>query len=270
LEAEKAAAIEQWTHDPCGPEVEGAPGTREFFLRLVSGRRQYAPWMDELYETAAGKDVLDIGCGQGIDLYRFAEVGAKSVTGIDLTPEHVQLATSHLASVGVAAPIQEGDAEQLPFSDASFDLVSSNGVLHHTPDTQAAINEARRVLRPGGSAQIVLYNKSSLHYWTHQLLYCGVVRGRLLAEGSMGGVLSRSVERTSVGARPLVKVYTPREARAMLVAAGLEDVGVRVRQLRWRDSIFAVPLRPFPAALDAIGARAGWYVIATGRVPDAA
>ena len=109
--------------------------------------------------------------------------------------------------MGGTAEVVNGDAERLPFEDATFDRVSSNGVLHHTPDMPAALREIRRVLKPGGEARIIVYNRSSLHYWVNQVLYQGIILRGLLEERSMAGVLSRGVEVSSIGARPLVRVY---------------------------------------------------------------
>ena len=136
-DAAKHRAVEQWTADPIDAHrVEGAePGTREFFDLLLASRREYGPWMADAldYEGADGLDVLDVGCGQGIDLAEYALAGARA-TGVDLTARHVELANRHLQLLGLSGTAVEGDAEHLPFSDASFDRVSSNGVLHHTPD----------------------------------------------------------------------------------------------------------------------------------------
>ena len=147
----------------------GEQGSRSYFEHLLQGRFEYGPWMpDELgYDTTRGRRALDVGCGQGIDVYRYALAGAHA-TGIDLTPRHVELARAHLAAMGLEAEIVEGDAEQLPFADASFERVSSNGVLHHTPDMPSALREILRVLRPGGEARIIVYNKRSFHYWLTQ------------------------------------------------------------------------------------------------------
>src|SRR5690349_18681830 len=147
LHPAKQAAIEQWTADPCG-SVEGEPGSAEYFSRLLEMRREYAPWMHDVleYDACADMDVLDVGCGQGIDLANYARGGARAV-GLDLTPRHVELAQMHLQAHGLDAEIQEGDAEALPFGDETFDRVSSNGVLHHTPNIDAALREIYRVLR---------------------------------------------------------------------------------------------------------------------------
>src|SRR3954454_19125269 len=82
----KQAAIDQWSADPCGPDSASPPGSRAYFEDLLRGRRSYAPWMDEVlgYSGTAGLRVLDVGCGQGIDLARYAQAGAHA-TGVDLT-----------------------------------------------------------------------------------------------------------------------------------------------------------------------------------------
>jgi ubiquinone/menaquinone biosynthesis C-methylase UbiE len=221
------------------------------------------------YRGAAGLDVLDVGCGQGIDLVGFARADARA-TGIDLTPRHVELARAHLAATGLDGTVVNGDAESLPFADESFDRVSSNGVLHHTPNMESALTEIRRVLRPGGQARILVYNKRSLHYWLDQVLSEGLIHGGLLEERSMAGVLSRGVERSSIDARPLVRVYSPRRLRRMLTAAGFHDVETSVWHFKPGDSFLTQFLAArFPplaqqAFTDKVARVAGWYVLGTG------
>jgi ubiquinone/menaquinone biosynthesis C-methylase UbiE len=266
----KHAAIEQWTADPCGP-AKGEAGSAAYFEDLLRGRDAYAPWLhDSLgYRETSGLDVLDVGNGQGIDLFHYASAGARA-TGIDLTPRHCELARAHLAAMGVEAQVVNGDAERMPFPSGSFDRVSSNGVLHHTPDMTAALREVHRVLRPGGEARIIVYNRSSLHYWLNQVLLQGIIRRQLLEERSMAGVLSRGVEVSSIGARPLVRVYSPRQMRRLMQAAGFVDVATSVRHYQVEDSFVTdllasrVPAFRDPRLLDRIGRVAGWYVIARG------
>ena len=267
----KQAAIEQWTADPCGANtVGGEPGSAQYFKRLLAARDDYAPWMADAldYAGACGLDVLDVGCGQGIDLYQYARAGARA-TGVDLTPRHVELARAHLEAMGLGAEVVGGDAEHLPFDDATFHRASSNGVLHHTPDMPAALREVRRVLVPGGEARIVVYNRNSLHYWLTQVLLNGIGRGWLFRERSMAGVLSRGVEYSSVDARPLVRVYTARQLRSLMADAGFSDVGVTIRHFRAVDTPLTYPLRRLrllqePVVLDRIGRVGGWYIVAKG------
>jgi ubiquinone/menaquinone biosynthesis C-methylase UbiE len=89
--------------------------------------------------------------------------GRADVTAVDLTDRAVALAKAHLANYGLSANVQQADAERLPFGDDTFDVVVSSGVLHHTPNTQAAFREAYRVLKPGGVAKITLYRLGPLH-----------------------------------------------------------------------------------------------------------
>jgi arsenite methyltransferase len=104
-----------------------------------------------------GEDVLDVGSGAGMDTLVAAQmVGPTgSVIGIDMTPEMVVKARGSIAEMGLDnATIIEGSAEHLPFDDASFDVVISNGVIDLIPDKDAVFSEITRVLRPGGRIQL--------------------------------------------------------------------------------------------------------------------
>jgi ubiquinone/menaquinone biosynthesis C-methylase UbiE len=269
----KQAAIDQWTADPC-EGIDGEPGSRGYFEGVMAQRFEHAPWMaDELdYAGAHGRRVLDVGSGQGIDVARYALAGAE-VTGVDLTPRHVELSRRHLEVLGLRGEIVQGDAESLPFGDAVFDRVSSNGVLHHTPDLPAALREIRRVLVPGGEARIIVYNRSSFHYWIAQVLERGILHRELLRERSMAGVLSSGVERSSIGARPLVRVYSPRALRRHMRDAGFADVTTTVRHYLTSDTSITrllaprLPILRNPAVLDRLGRIGGWYVIGRGLRP---
>ncbi|MBW3593880.1 MAG: methyltransferase domain-containing protein, partial [Actinobacteria bacterium] len=104
-----------------------------------------------------GERVLDLGCGAGTDSLVAAQmVGAAGrVTGIDMTPEMLEKARASARELGAAnVEFIEGEAEDLPFSDASFDVVVSNGVIDLIPDKDAVFSEIHRVLVPGGRIQI--------------------------------------------------------------------------------------------------------------------
>jgi arsenite methyltransferase len=110
-----------------------------------------------LGELAPGEDVLDVGCGAGLDSLVAAQmVGpAGSVTGIDMTPEMLAKARASADELGSGnVRLVEGEAEQLPFADESFDVVISNGVVDLIPDKEAVFSELHRVLRPGGRIQL--------------------------------------------------------------------------------------------------------------------
>lgn len=259
----KRAAQDQWNADPCGPSTTAELGSAANADQLLAGRRDYGPWFPEGldYAGARGQRVLDLGCGQGIDLMEYALAGALP-TGIDLTPRHVELARLHLAAKGLEAEVVQGDVERLPFDDGSFDRLSSNGVLHHTPDMPAALREAHRVLRPGGEARIIVYNRLSLHYWGQQVLMIGLLQGALLKERSMEGVLSRGVELSSIDARPLVRVYSPRRLKQMMRSAGFDDVQAIVRHMNPTDAPLVGRLPE--STRERLGRRVGWYVVGRG------
>jgi arsenite methyltransferase len=105
----------------------------------------------------SGERVLDIGSGAGTDSLVAAQMVGDSgqVTGIDMTPEMLGRARASAAEMGAAnVDFVEGEAERLPFSDESFDVVISNGVIDLIPDKEAVFAEIFRVLAPGGRIQI--------------------------------------------------------------------------------------------------------------------
>jgi arsenite methyltransferase len=104
-----------------------------------------------------GERVLDLGSGAGTDSLVAAQMVAPEghVTGIDMTPEMVAKARAAAAAMGAEnVAFVEGEVERLPFADASFDVIISNGVIDLIPDKDAVFAELNRVLRPGGRIQI--------------------------------------------------------------------------------------------------------------------
>jgi SAM-dependent methyltransferase len=101
-----------------------------------------------------GKQLLEVGCGMGYDSLEFLKRGVR-VTATDLTENAVLFAARHFEIAGVKPEaVRVENALHLSFPDASFDAVWANGVLHTTGDTQRAVDEVRRVLKPGGRAII--------------------------------------------------------------------------------------------------------------------
>jgi SAM-dependent methyltransferase len=263
---EKQKAREQWTHDPAGAVYGRAHefGSREFFDEVERHRYQeYAPWMPEVmgFSDFAGKRLLEVGCGMGTDLLQFARAGAK-VTGVDLTPRSVETSRHHLGLYGQTGDFALTDAETLPFANESLDVVYSNGVLHHTPDTAGAVREIHRVLRPGGLARVMLYYRHSWNYWFEIVLHRGLLRGQLLRGQTAEDIMSRYVEVNEGEGRPLVKVYSRRQARELF--SMFSEVQTEVRQLTKDDFYFLGQL--FPQRLvDVLGRRIGWNVIISAR-----
>src|SRR4029079_8909770 len=155
-----------WQENPCGTKFADAPPGSRRFYELVEEHRYLKEWH---IPTAAGfaesnkLDVLEIGCGLGTDGAQFAKAGA-NYTGIDLTDAAINLAKRRFELFQLPGTFRVADAERLDFPNNSFDLVYSHGVLHHTPDTDAAVREIHRVLRPGGKAVVMLYHRDSYNY----------------------------------------------------------------------------------------------------------
>lgn len=114
------------------------------------------------------KSVLDYGCGPGHDLIGFGTYSAcKRLVGVDVSESSIAETRARLALHGITAEavVLENDVVTLPFEDATFDHIHSSGVLHHTPDPVAILKELKRVLKPGGSMNVMVYNYDSL--WVH-------------------------------------------------------------------------------------------------------
>jgi ubiquinone/menaquinone biosynthesis C-methylase UbiE len=202
----------QWNNDPAGSHyVNAAPAhTKEWFLEAERYRYgSYAPWMRETmeFDLHGGETLLEIGGGIGTDLAQFALHGAR-VTDVDLSSGHLALAKENFDLRGLHGEFVQQDAESLVFDDNTFDVVYSNGVLHHTPNARHVVQEIFRVLKPGGRAIVMVYAEDSLHYWRNLVWNVGLMEGQL-RKYSMGEIMSRTVERSdNASATPLVKVYT--------------------------------------------------------------
>lgn len=152
-----------WEQASCGEDALLSENSRSGYLRQSEERYRLEPFIAPFagFENYRGKRVLEIGVGLGADHQRFAEGGAL-LTGIDLTDRAVSHVKKRFDLFGLQSDLRTGNAEALEFPDASFDLVYSWGVVHHSPDTATAVGEIFRVLRPGGQAKVMIYNRHSL------------------------------------------------------------------------------------------------------------
>jgi ubiquinone/menaquinone biosynthesis C-methylase UbiE len=151
------------------------PGTPGFFAHIRPWMNPYKfPWIMQRIEREAqilrGKHLLEVGCGMGYDSLEFLKRGVR-VTATDLTENAVRIARRHFEVEGARPEaVQVENALKLSFPDESFDAVWANGVLHATSDTQRAIDEVRRVLKPGGRAIIShFYRRPSWMWVVHRL-----------------------------------------------------------------------------------------------------
>lgn len=144
--------------------TEQPVGTRAFFDELDDYRFDKLRYLPRLVDFAGGyrnRRVLEVGCGIGTDLVRFARGGAQ-VTGVDLSQTAIDLARQNFALHELhAEELRVGNGEALRFPDASFDVVYGHGVLQYTADAPAFVRECHRVLKPGGEAIFMVYNRVS-------------------------------------------------------------------------------------------------------------
>jgi SAM-dependent methyltransferase len=112
------------------------------------------------FDAYRGRRVLEVGCGAGVDLARFAKGGAE-VVGVDLAASAIDLARANFEQQGLHGEFRVADGEALPFPENSFDLVYAHGVVQYTTNPQRLVDECRRVLKPGGEAVFQVYNRIS-------------------------------------------------------------------------------------------------------------
>ncbi len=185
-----------------------------------------------------GQSVLEIGPGAGGHSALFAKHGAR-MTSVDITFDRARATQSKfdlLDDLAEGCGALQGDAEDLPFAEGTFDIVYSNGVLHHTHDTKRAMDEVFRVLKPGGQAVIMLYCKSSWHYWLNMFLCVGILQGRAFKDRNWlgkatewGGRDKQTVE------NPVTRCYTK---------SGLDALFARFRRRQYRKAEFYFYLIP--------------------------
>jgi 2-polyprenyl-3-methyl-5-hydroxy-6-metoxy-1,4-benzoquinol methylase len=137
-------------------------GTQGFFEDLREYRFDKLRYLPKVIDFSAFRDkrLLEIGCGVGIDLVEFAKHGS-AVTGIDVAESAIELARRNLAFQGVHGDLQVMNGEALKFPEESFDVVYAHGVLQYTADARRMVTEIHRVLRPGGEALLMVYNRYS-------------------------------------------------------------------------------------------------------------
>jgi ubiquinone/menaquinone biosynthesis C-methylase UbiE len=137
-------------------------GSAEFFAELAAYRFDKLCYLPQVVDFAgyAGQRLLEVGCGVGIDLVRFAQGGAM-VTGVDLAPVSIELAQKNFAHHQFKGEFQVMDGEAMTFADNSFDVVYAHGVLQYTANAAQMMQEIHRVLKPGGQAILMVYNRIS-------------------------------------------------------------------------------------------------------------
>jgi SAM-dependent methyltransferase len=143
--------------------TEHPVGSREFFDDLDEYRFDKLHYLPRLVDFSSyrGRALLEVGCGIGTDLVRFARGGAL-VTGVDLSATAIELARTNFALHGLTPQaLRVANGEALPYEDDRFDVVYGHGVVQYTADAPRLIRECHRVLKPGGEAIFMVYNRVS-------------------------------------------------------------------------------------------------------------
>ena len=254
---EKELVRQYWDDVPCGTgSITYPEGSAEYFEAIAENRNRLEPFIADYarFDKWAGRKVLEVGCGVGSDLLRFARVGAQ-VVGIDLSPKSVFLAKSRLHAYNCRGDVLVADAEKLSFKDNEFDLTYSWGVLHHTPNPARAIQEIYRVTKPGGEICIMLYHRHSLVALQLYLLF-GLFA--LRPRRSLKDIIASHHE------SPGTKAYSVAEARRMFSA--FKDLEIEVHltpyDLRYKRDRY---LPRWVGRL--IPQRLGWFMVIRGRKP---
>jgi SAM-dependent methyltransferase len=218
---EKAAVQAFWNRASCGEVYAQGDSLRAQLEEQARIRYELEPYLPEFarFEEGRGRDVLEIGVGMGADHLEWAKRKPRSLSGVDLTPRAIEHTTRRLAEYGLHSRLEVSDAENLPFSAGLFDIVYSWGVLHHSPDTKKAIGEVWRVLRPGGTARVMIYHKYAMVGYMLWLRY-GLLAGR--PGRTLDDVYAEHLE------SPGTKAFTKEEARGMFADFSRVNVGVRL------------------------------------------
>jgi len=177
------------------------------------------------YESLRWKRVLDIAVGTGFSAVTFAQAGAE-VAGIDLTDFAVQATKKNFEIRNLKGTVLQMDAQHLDFPDNYFDYVCVHGCLMHMPDTNKAISEIYRVLKPGGEAYAWMYHKG-WHYWFGIIFLRGILGGGFFKYGFTSLALtSRYSDGAHQGGNPPTKFFSRAGFRKIFENQKFSDVKV--------------------------------------------
>jgi len=184
---------EFWNSNPCQSDLSEAQDRRRYFEEISRNRFSKREWHVPTvagFNKYRGKDVLEVGCSIATDGLEIARNGA-NYTGIDLTPNAIEMARERFRLFGVAGRFEVANAEErVPFPDETFDHVYSFGVIHHSPVPEKIVREIHRVLRRGGTFTVMLYNRSSINYYL-EIMFLRKLFRYLLLPKVMPTVLSK-------------------------------------------------------------------------------
>jgi ubiquinone/menaquinone biosynthesis C-methylase UbiE len=261
----KAEVKAFWNKQSCDTwHTDAGKFTREYFDQIEQWRYRDQPFIHSFAQFSRyhGKRVLEVGFGAGTDFIQWLRAGAIA-SGVDLTDEGLANLTHRIRIYNLPVPesLQVTDAENLPFPDNTFDLGYSWGVLHHTPNTEKAVAELVRVVRPGGEIKIMLYNRRALITFKHWIKYA-LLKGRPWK--SFRWTLWHHME--GVG----TKGYTKAEVLRMLAPLGMTDVRMENYVTSWDRTLLENKSTPIVDSLlnftaNITGTRLGFFRCITAR-----
>jgi 2-polyprenyl-3-methyl-5-hydroxy-6-metoxy-1,4-benzoquinol methylase len=228
-----------WDACPCNIRHSRKPiGSREYFDEVEARKYLVEPHIPAFADFARWRDkrVLEVGCGIGTDSINFARAGAR-LTAVDLSSESIRIARERAEIFGVADRIdfRQANAEELASAvhGEPYDLVYSFGVIHHTPNPEAALAEMRRLIAPGGVLKLMIYHRRS---WKVFSILAFEERGRFWRADEL--IAKHSEAQTGC---PVTFAYTRHEARELV-----ERNGFVVRDLEV-DHVFPYRVRDYVA-----------------------
>ncbi len=226
----KSAVRDFWDAAACGEIYARGETLEQQFAAHAETRYSLEPYLRDFARfDGRGRSVLEVGVGMGADHVEWARSGPSRLVGLDFTPRAINWTGKRIAAAGYQSELLVADAERLPFTDASFDIVYSWGVLHHTPDTSHAFREVRRVLRPGGTLRAMIYHRPSLvglMLWSRYALLGGTPRRsvndmyaeHLESPGTKGYTIAEG--------RDLVRLFTRADVRPQVSLGDLLEGAV--------------------------------------------
>jgi len=281
-----------WDANPCGSQLSSQTDRRSYFEEIEARRYSHEPHIPVVARFSEFRDrgVLEIGTGLGTDGLQFQINGARYV-GIDLTLAGQRLTLEQFRLGGYDGSLAVGNAERLPAADDTFDHIYSFGVIHHSPSTESIADEMFRVLKPGGTFCVMVYNRSSINYYVEIMFLRKIFRQMLILPFAIGllsrlaGLDANKLERhrdllssrpkmtkeewisinTDGPDCPLAKVYDRREVENLF--AKFSDVTTEVWFFDRTHWSFLGKLIPDFVA-NFLGRRWGWHRIVYGRKPN--
>ena len=273
-----------WSTHPCGSQYSSNTDRKRYFEEIETHRYKKIRSIKGIagFDKFKGKKVLEVGCGLGTDGRQFARNGA-IYTGINLDAGSTFYATDGFNLLNVPGQVIQMNAEKMEFPNETFDHIYSHGVIHHSPNTEQIVREMYRVLRPGGTINVMIYNRTSINYYFEILFLRKIFRLLLYPKWAPGffskitgfekSLLERHREimvnekmtkerwiaiNTDGPDCPIAKVYNQKEADKMFVDSGFKGIENFRRYFNKEHYSFIGKLIPNSFA-DVLGNRFGWH-----------